>query len=102
MVGVWVSGAGGGCGWKPRVLFDLFENRLGEGDSPIFLTGHRKIGTVPDDSVSFVIRFRGPTSRGEIGRFCPRGGRVEVSKSRSVSGLGRVGPICGVTEVEGF
>jgi len=26
----------------------LSENRLGEGDSPIFLTGHRKIGTVPD------------------------------------------------------
>ena len=24
------------------------ENRLGEGDSPIFLPGHRKIGTVPD------------------------------------------------------
>lgn len=26
----------------------LSENRLGERDSPIFLTGHRKIGTVPD------------------------------------------------------
>jgi hypothetical protein len=29
-------------------IWSLSENRLGEGDSPIFLTGHRKIGTVPD------------------------------------------------------
>ena len=26
----------------------LSENRHGEGDSPILLPGHRKIGTVPD------------------------------------------------------
>ena len=31
-----------------RPVKSLSENRLGEGDSPIFLTGHRKIGTVPD------------------------------------------------------
>ena len=35
---------------KTTVNKSLSENRLGEGDSPILLPGHRKIGTVPDGS----------------------------------------------------
>jgi hypothetical protein len=36
--------------WLPGLtsLRRRFQNRLGEGDSPILLRGLRKIGTVPD------------------------------------------------------
>jgi len=49
----------------------LSENRPREGDSPIFLPGHRKIGTVPDGS-RIGSKWSGVEAQRSVGEFRTR------------------------------
>ena len=75
------------CGpWQNQSTL-LRTPRLGEGDSPIFLTGHRKIGTVPAGfQQSQFISYQRPISMAAI-IPCRKIYTIKIVKNRSIECL---------------